>query len=167
MWPAPGRMASDDVERMMPVEASSIWMLAVAAVMTSKSSVCPPAEVMVPALLSAMVPSLMLVLIRQASLAVAAMVAPALLLTVMLPVEKAPEVSMARVDPLMAPELLMITPGVVEPPVQVIAVAADSVPPASTVPMSLLLTDLGVVSATPELTLKLAMGRLNVKNERQ
>ena len=143
---------------MIPVDALSIWMLAVAAVTASKSRACPPAEVMVPALLSAMVPLLRLVLMRQASLPVAEMVAPALLLTVMLPVENVPEVSMARVVALIAPELLMTTPGAFDPPVQVIAVAADSVPPVSIVPTSSVLTDLGVVSMTPELTVKLAMG---------
>jgi len=44
---------------------------------------------------------------------------------------------------LIAPELLMTTPGLFDPPVQMIAVAADSVPPASIVPTSLVLTDFG------------------------
>ena len=56
---------------------------------------------------------------------------------------------MARVVPLMVPKLSITTPGAFEPPVQVIAVAAVSVPPASMVPMSLLLTVFGVVSVTP------------------
>src|SRR5262245_63252886 len=119
-------MGSDEVERMIPVAALSIRVLAAAAVPASKSRVCPPADVIVPALLSAMVPLLTLVLMRQVSLPIAEMVAPALLLTVMLPVEKVPEVSMARVDALIAPELLITTPGAFEPPVQVIVVAADS-----------------------------------------
>ena len=50
---------------------------------------------------------------------------------------------MARVPPLIAPELSITTPGAFEPPVQVIAVAAVSVPPAWMVPMSLLLTVFG------------------------
>jgi hypothetical protein len=95
------------------------------------------------------------------------MVAPALLLTVMLPVEKVPDVSMARVVALIAPELLMTTPVAFDPPVQVIAVAAESVPPASIDPTSVVLTDLGAVSVTPELTVKLAMGLLHVKDERR
>jgi hypothetical protein len=149
---------------MVPVLA--IAMLAVGAVMAAKSSACQAVDVTVPALLSAIVPLLILVLMRKASFA-EVMVAPALLLTVMLPVEKVPDVSMARVVALIAPELLITTPGAFEPPVQVIAVAADSVPPVSIVPTSLVLTDLAVVSVMPELTVKLAMGLLHVKNERR
>src|SRR5712671_1529876 len=160
IWPAPGRMASSPIERMVPVLV--IWMLAVDAVMVAKSRACPAVEVTVPALLSAIVPLLTLVLMRKASFE-DVMVAPALLLTVRLPVEKFPDVSMARVVALIAPELLMTTPGAFDPPVQMIAVAADSVPPASIAPTSLVLTDFGVVSVTPVLMVKLAMWLLHVK----
>ena len=86
-------------------------------------------------------PALRFVLTRQASLPVAEMIAPALLLTVMLPpAANEPELSMARVVPLIVPKLSITTPGAFEPPVQVIAVAAVSVPPASIRPMSLLVT---------------------------
>jgi hypothetical protein len=83
-------MAFTPTERMMPELAIS--MLAVDAVMAAKSSACPAVDVTVPALLSAIVPLLTLVLTRKAP---AEVVAPALLLTVMLP-RRCPT-SMARV----------------------------------------------------------------------
>jgi len=88
----------------------------------------------------------MFVLMRKASLPVPVMVAPALLVSVMLPVAKEPDVSMARVVPVIVPKLLMTTPGDVDPPVQVIAVpVTDRAAPLSTMPVSLLVTVFAVV----------------------
>src|ERR1043166_5995073 len=87
-----------------------------------------------PELLTVIVPFVMLVLIRKASLPLAINRAPALLLSVKLPVEKDPLVSMPRVLAVIVPELLMITPGLADPPLQTISVVSDRVPPAAIVP---------------------------------
>src|SRR5882757_6657998 len=101
---------------------------------------------MVPELSTLTVPLVMFVLIRKASLPVPVIDAPALLVSVMLPVANEPEVSIARVVPVIAPELVIVTPGAAEPPVQVMAVpVTDRVAPLSTLPVSLLVTVFAVV----------------------
>src|SRR5882757_4807393 len=97
--PAPGRIASSAVERIIPVALLMIWMFAVADVIAAKSSTWAPLEMMVPELSTLTVPLVMFVLIRKASLPVPVIDAPALLVSVMLPVANEPEVSIARVVP--------------------------------------------------------------------
>ena len=82
--------------------------------------------------------------------------APAWLMSEMVPVVNAPDVSSARVAPVIVPELSIVTPGLADPPVQVIAVPAESVAPLWTVPVSLFVTVFAVVSVVPVATVKLA-----------
>jgi hypothetical protein len=74
----------------------------------------------------------------------------------MVPVVKAPDVSRARVAPVIVPELSIVTPGLADPPVHVIAVPAERVAPLWTVPVSLLVTVFAAVSVVPVVTVKLA-----------
>ena len=81
----------------------------------------------------------------------------ALLFRVKLRTALLPEVSMPRlVDELIVPELSMTTPGGFDGPVQVMAVPlVDRAALAATVPLSVPVTDLAIVSL-PALTVKLA-----------
>ena len=135
---APGRIASASAAEITPVAALLMTVLAPLELMSSRSSAWPallpvPVEEIVPSLLTVKVPLLPETRfeIFTASL-VAVMVAPALLLMVKLPLVE-PLVAIARLVPVMVPELSTTAPGEVLPPIQVTGVEPDRVAPARTV----------------------------------
>ena len=91
-------------------------------------------DLIVPELLTTIVPpGSISVLMRNASFGEVS-VAPKLLLSVMLPAVKSASVSIPRCGAAIMPELLIVTPGLAEPPFHMME--ASSLPPLSMVPVS-------------------------------
>ncbi|WP_370169421.1 hypothetical protein [Bradyrhizobium elkanii] len=160
--PPPIRITSLPDDLMVPPLWLVIENTVVFDVALTKSKTRPlPVDWTVPALSTVTDPLLRPPLIRNASLD-AAKTAPALLISVRLPLMALLEVSMPRDVAEMVPLLVMTTPGDDRPVIQVIAVpVTDRLLPAATEPVSLLETVCAVVLFGGVLKLAASAGEEN------
>ena len=163
--PPPIRITSLPEDLIVPPLSLVIENTVVFEVALTKSNTRPLLVAwMVPKLSTVTVPLLRPPLIRNASLA-AVKTAPALLISVRLPLMALDEVSMPRDVAEIVPLLVMTTPGDARPVTQLIAVpVTDRLLPAATEPVSLLETVCAVVLLGGVLKLAASAGQENPKD---